>query len=170
MWHHLESPGKSVSGIQVRFSCGCVQEIVFIVTGCVKTQPERYPHPSPGLGSELCNSKNGDLSSECACTHSFLSIPDTNAVELALSSSEETLCPLQLLFAEYFVTATVTKLEHYAVDNIGQAHLQGWATDPLEMHAACVLCKKKTRTWKKKILMRKKKIIWCEQIQMEPAS
>lgn len=39
--------------------------------------------------------------------------------------AEETLSPLQLLFAEYFVIATVTKLEQYAVDNIGQAHLQG---------------------------------------------
>lgn len=64
--------------------------------------------------------------------------------------AEETLCPLQLLFTEYFVTATVTKLEQYAVDNIGQAHLQGRGTETLEMHAACVLCKKKTRKWKKK--------------------
>lgn len=59
--------------------------------------------------------------------HSFLSIPGTDAMESALSSfrAEETLSPLQLLCAKYFVIATVTKLEQYAVDNIGQAHLQG---------------------------------------------
>lgn len=54
-------------------------------------------------------------------------------MESALSSfrAEETLSPLQLLCAKYFVIATVTKLEQYAVDNIGQAHLQGWATEIL---------------------------------------
>lgn len=66
--------------------------------------------------------------------------------------AEETLCPLQLLFTEYFVTATVTKLEQYAVDNIGQAHLQGEPQRPWKCMQPVFFAKRKQESERKKRL------------------